>query len=971
MIMLSRPSPVDSPASGSPSTSPSPASSSQQSGSASSTASANPRSEISKLRSQSQSPLQKSQSGSALSSLIEQHNNHHHHHIPVYTPGQHSELSTAFLHKQKRGGNVRKHGDVIAIDRPLASSTHSTSPPTSPNSITTSASISSPTGSITSPLGSPAAATSTSAPSVTTTGVTTGATTSGPVGSVAAPASPISPTSQLASINSKPFMQLVPDYVTSSSPGFSPVNDSNDSDNITIKASPSTSEDDDDDSPEANQRRQQKMIRKKSGELVKSSLKLPSLLRTQSMPIKMVHFDSKLEHVRKFFRRERPTAVSSGSTTPVKEKVSFQWASGSSTSDSETDSDYSSDSEEEDDGLDGDASEDDDIETIRGAVASHRRSIAGSISGAPKKHLRHHQKKIWQIALPNFNSENSNQSDKMVYLDSVFLSSDNNNLIGHICVKNVSYRKNVSVRYTVDFWKSVTDVVADYNGDVRRKTLRSGYDRFTFSIRLADLPQAALTSNSMFFCVRYQSDDGDFWDNNNSLNYEVLLTRVPKHAADHTSSGTVKPAKTHTKQQPTMLDDDMDEIDKTTFKSAPRQASSYFMYQPNQPAATNAAPHHGRNGGLKHHHRRNKTDPSPDFLYDNDFDHHHSVEDTADLFDGLTVGPKQDATRATGNVSKTGSYNSSGTGSFGNSGNSFGSSNNKPSISNSFGGASNFSPTKKSNGLTSRYSFGASLNAALARNNMTGRRSSYDVDGEADEEVTTSESTSDDESTDTTPVDSSNLSTPQLRSFIFPKTNPRNSMLIRPHSSTDVTDESSRPAWDSLSYKDIINKYCFFQDTPVSNSSSITPTGTSAASNKNTAAATGQTGKKSSTMVHNHHHHSHSMLPHHHQSHPRPAGSYIPSPMTTSPALIPQSFTPPIVPQSTSVYSAQNASSSPLLAAAAATLALNSPPESSSSTPSGSFSPSPTDTPGSPGESSSDTLLDVSEPRKIWHSVEV
>ncbi|KAI9211583.1 hypothetical protein DS838_003525 [Geotrichum bryndzae] len=81
------------------------------------------------------------------------------------------------------------------------------------------------------------------------------------------------------------------------------------------------------------------ILRKKSGERVKSSLKLPSLVRHQSMPAtsKMVHFDAKLERVRHFLYSEKPTAVSAQSS-PTEERPKFHWGS---------DSDHESESSED------------------------------------------------------------------------------------------------------------------------------------------------------------------------------------------------------------------------------------------------------------------------------------------------------------------------------------------------------------------------------------------------------------------------------------------------------------------------------------------------------------------------------------------------------------------------------------------------------------------------------------------------
>lgn len=233
-----------------------------------------------------------------------------------------------------------------------------------------------------------------------------------------------------------------------------------------------------------------RIVRKKSGETVKSSLRLPSLVRHSSMPAscKMVHFDAKLEQVCHFLHSEKPTAVSA-SSSPVDQRPKFHWG---------TDSESSSDSDEDDED--------------------------------PRLgYQRYIDRTEWQISLPNFTPPSNNNSDAVVYVENVFLTSDKNTLIGHVAVKNIAFEKQVYIKYTVDNWKTITELAAEYNDDVRRKHRPQGYDRFSFAINMADLPQHASTTKSLFFCVKYCCNCQDFWDNNNAANYKVDFTRVTKH----------------------------------------------------------------------------------------------------------------------------------------------------------------------------------------------------------------------------------------------------------------------------------------------------------------------------------------------------------------------------------------------------------------------------------------------------------
>lgn len=218
------------------------------------------------------------------------------------------------------------------------------------------------------------------------------------------------------------------------------------------------------------------MVRKKSGELVKPAIRLSSSRRPSSMPgtptySKAVHFDSHLEHVRHFLQVDRPLAVSAGSS-PVE-------------------------------AYEGDA------EFPFGSDDSYLRSPLFE----------------WEIVLPNFPKETAERKSSPVRVERVFLSNDNKTLIGAVSCANLAFSKHVTARFTLDYWKTTSEVTAEYNNDVRRKQ-DDGYDRFNFSIQLED--QANLERKTLFFCVRYNVMGREFWDNNSSFNYQVDFRRKTK-----------------------------------------------------------------------------------------------------------------------------------------------------------------------------------------------------------------------------------------------------------------------------------------------------------------------------------------------------------------------------------------------------------------------------------------------------------
>lgn len=232
------------------------------------------------------------------------------------------------------------------------------------------------------------------------------------------------------------------------------------------------------------------MVRKKSGELVKPALRPHSRRRPSSMPgtptySKAVHFDSQLEHIRHFLQVDRPLAVSAGSS-PVENY--------------ESETEFPFGSEE----------------------ASTRSRGSGS---------------EWDIRLANFPSNVDEREGLPVHVERVFLSADKKNLVGVVAVQNLAYQKQVTARFTLDYWKTTSEVSAGYSNEVCRNASSNSTDHFTFSISVGDLTN--LENKTLFFCVRYNVNGQEYWDSNNNINYQVDFTRKPraKVAAPQQSNG--------------------------------------------------------------------------------------------------------------------------------------------------------------------------------------------------------------------------------------------------------------------------------------------------------------------------------------------------------------------------------------------------------------------------------------------------
>ena len=90
----------------------------------------------------------------------------------------------------------------------------------------------------------------------------------------------------------------------------------------------------------------------------------------------------------------------------------------------------------------------------------------------------------------------------------------NYRVTGTVRVKNIAYDKSVSVRHSLDAWKTYADTTAAYQHDDDER-----FDTFAFVV---DCPPNHAPGASLQFAVRYTAGGVDYWDNNGGRNYEVL-----------------------------------------------------------------------------------------------------------------------------------------------------------------------------------------------------------------------------------------------------------------------------------------------------------------------------------------------------------------------------------------------------------------------------------------------------------------
>ena len=213
------------------------------------------------------------------------------------------------------------------------------------------------------------------------------------------------------------------------------------------------------------------MLRKKSGELVKSSLKHDS--RAKSAPTtptgpKAVHFDEQLERVKLFLAQQRPTAVSRDGS-PIETET------------------------------------EDDSEAAF-PFPPMTTSIPAQIT----------------LVLPQFpNNQLPELGHRDVCMESLEIAADSKSLKGSALLRNISFEKRLSIRFTFDDWQTVSEVTGEWGS-----TLVGGsIDRWSFSIKLQDM-LARIEDKTMYLALRYSVEGRELWDSNNGANYKAEFRKT-------------------------------------------------------------------------------------------------------------------------------------------------------------------------------------------------------------------------------------------------------------------------------------------------------------------------------------------------------------------------------------------------------------------------------------------------------------
>lgn len=96
-------------------------------------------------------------------------------------------------------------------------------------------------------------------------------------------------------------------------------------------------------------------------------------------------------------------------------------------------------------------------------------------------------------------------------------------LRGSVLARNVAFQKWIAVRFTLDHWQTTSEVAGQHISHVPSGTTGDeGWDRFSFAIKLEDY-RGKLEHRSLHLCVRYSVDGREWWDSNHGDNYQFTF----------------------------------------------------------------------------------------------------------------------------------------------------------------------------------------------------------------------------------------------------------------------------------------------------------------------------------------------------------------------------------------------------------------------------------------------------------------
>lgn len=297
-----------------------------------------------------------------------------------------------------------------------------------------------------------------------------------------------------------------------------------------------------------------KLVRKKSGEIVKPSIKEGYSggfrdRRALSLPTtptyKQVHFGGD-DNVKYFKKKDKPQTISVNNSPTLKYTDDYD----DDDYDDDDDDDYDNDNDDDfnyDDDEDGytRTNYDGDVSLKSNSMGNFEIKKGGTKYPFPKK-----VKLIdWQVKLLNFpplSYLKKIHEGIPVFLERIFITFDKKYLIGQIAVKNLAFEKHLTVKYSLDNWGTIVELPTTYTTDCPDVLKSHNYDRFEFKIPLETLFNSFNSTkneiqdsselsklkntfeNNYEMCIKYATNNQEYWDNNNNQNYGIKLIKIIK-----------------------------------------------------------------------------------------------------------------------------------------------------------------------------------------------------------------------------------------------------------------------------------------------------------------------------------------------------------------------------------------------------------------------------------------------------------
>jgi hypothetical protein len=173
----------------------------------------------------------------------------------------------------------------------------------------------------------------------------------------------------------------------------------------------------------------------------------------------------------------------------------------------------------------------------------------------------------WELRPLNFlNQPTVRQSQCVVHLEqcSIVEVDDTRTVAGEIVAKNIAYGKHISIRFTFDAWVTMDDITAQFKypqtlaREGKTTSTHSEYDHFSFAIEIPG--DIDLKDIVLMFCIRYDVNNTEYWDNNDCMNYQLCFSKVvissPRSIFKNTSPSTppANPTSSTPSSHPSTLD---------------------------------------------------------------------------------------------------------------------------------------------------------------------------------------------------------------------------------------------------------------------------------------------------------------------------------------------------------------------------------------------------------------------------------